>query len=336
MPSTTVRSAPATTDTCDGQLVEADDHDPPLSTCFDWSDFYNVSSGTLEHVTGSDIWSCFIKGAICLPKPCEIDIVSGDNTCEALAAKYSTDDSPVSLIQFLAWNPYLHGTCEDVYLVQRVCKGPPGGRFKPSGVIAAPTGPGDYFTTVQLHRPAFIWDDCTNLWLDYDVCVAPVSTTAISEDGTCGPSHSNTICEGSSFGDCCCTSGYCGIGLDYCSPGNCVSGGCEPNNGATINGTCDPDWGYTTCIAAQSTEIAAMGRNIVGQDNATPGIVTQTLEVPALMESVALALRGTRLVLVLSLETAARSVGTVGALTTTAVLGIVTLALVNHDQEPVC
>ncbi|KAL2819552.1 hypothetical protein BDW59DRAFT_165005 [Aspergillus cavernicola] len=92
-----------------------------------------------------------------------------------------------------------------------------------------------------------IWDNCTNLWLDYDVCVAPVSATTVSEDGTCGPSYGNAICEGSSFGDCCSTSGYCGTGLEYCSPGNCVSGACEPNNGATANGTCGPDWGYTTC-----------------------------------------------------------------------------------------
>ncbi|KAI9035706.1 uncharacterized protein KD926_002987 [Aspergillus affinis] len=35
----------------------------------------------------------------------------------------------------------------------------------------------------------WIWDNCTNLWLDYDVCVAPVSATTVSEDGTCGPSY---------------------------------------------------------------------------------------------------------------------------------------------------
>ncbi|KAG2420417.1 hypothetical protein HFD88_005218 [Aspergillus terreus] len=262
VPSTTVPTAPATADNCDGQLVKADDHDPPLP-CLRLADIYNVSSGTLEHITGSRL--CSFEGAICLPKPCEIDIVYGSNTCEALAAKYSTDDSPVSLIQFMAWNPHLQGTCDRVNTVQRICKGPSGGRFKPSGVIAAPTGPGDYYTTALPAEPTqpgaiescgryykvvsgdTVRDDCTNLWLDYDVCVAPVSKTAISEDGTCGPSYSNTICEGSSFGDCCSTSGYCGTGLEYCSPGNCISGACEPNNGATSNGTCGPDWGYTTC-----------------------------------------------------------------------------------------
>lgn len=42
---------------------------------------------------------------------------------EELAAKYSTDDSPVSLIQFMAWNPHLQGACDRPNLVQRVCKG---------------------------------------------------------------------------------------------------------------------------------------------------------------------------------------------------------------------
>ncbi|KAL2830491.1 hypothetical protein BDW59DRAFT_177835 [Aspergillus cavernicola] len=280
-PSTTVSTAPATTDTCDGQFVKATDDRLP---CLQMSDAYNVSSGTLEHITGSS--SCSFEGAICLPKPCELEITYGHNTCEGLARKFSTDDGPVSLTQFLAWNPYIQGSCDRVNHVQRVCKGPPGGRFKASGVIAAPTGPGEYFTTAIPAQPTQagtiescgryysvvsgdtcnsialrfgitfpdfqdlnpeIRDDCTNLWLDYDVCVAPVSSTTVSEDGTCGPSHDNTVCEGSSFGDCCSTSGYCGTGVDYCSPGNCVSGLCQPNNGATTDGTCGPDAGYKTC-----------------------------------------------------------------------------------------
>ncbi|KAL2821417.1 hypothetical protein BDW59DRAFT_150071 [Aspergillus cavernicola] len=279
-PSTTVPSAPATTDSCYGQLVEPDDSLP----CIRMSDAYNVSTGTLVHITGSPM--CSFESAICLPMPCEIDIIYRNPTCEELAAKYSTDDLPISLTQFLAWNPHIQGSCDFLNHVQRVCRNPPGGRFKPSGVISAPTGAGEYFETATPAEPTQtgttedcgryykvvsgdtcnsialrfgitfvdlqslntqIWDNCTNLWLDYDVCVAPVSEATISEDGTCGPSHGDTICEGSSFGDCCSTSGYCGSGLDYCSPGNCVSGACGANDGATTNGTCGPDWGYTTC-----------------------------------------------------------------------------------------
>lgn len=78
VPSTAVPSAPATTDTCDGQLVKADDHYPPLP-CLYLSDIYNVSSGTLKHITGSN-GGCSFEGAICLPKPCEIDIIYGSDT----------------------------------------------------------------------------------------------------------------------------------------------------------------------------------------------------------------------------------------------------------------
>ncbi|KAL4902739.1 hypothetical protein BDW74DRAFT_169329 [Aspergillus multicolor] len=255
-PTVATSTRPSTT----GQFVKATDDRLP---CLRMADAYNVSSATLEHITGST--SCSFEGAICLPKPCELEVIYGHSTCEGLATKFSADDAPVSLTQFLAWNPHLQGSCDRVNHVQRVCKGPPGGRFKASGVIAAPTGPGEYFTTAIPAQPTqvgtiescgryysvvsgdTIRDDCTNLWLDYDVCVAPVSKTAVSEDGTCGPSHDNTVCEGSSFGECCSTSGYCGTGVGYCSPGNCVSGACEPNNGATTDGTCGPDASYKTC-----------------------------------------------------------------------------------------
>jgi hypothetical protein len=39
--------------------------------------------------------------------------------------------------------------------------------------------------------------NCTNLWLSYDVCVAPVTPPTVSTDGTCGP---GVTCVGSSFG----------------------------------------------------------------------------------------------------------------------------------------
>ena len=62
----------------------------------------------------------------------------------------------------------------------------------------------------------------------------------------------------------------------------------------------------TQPVAAQSTGTVARARNFVGRDYATPGSVIQIWEARALMESVAPALRGTRLVLEPSLETAAR------------------------------
>ncbi|KAB8260731.1 hypothetical protein BDV32DRAFT_158653 [Aspergillus pseudonomiae] len=185
---------------------------------------------------------------------------------EELAARYSTDEVPISEMQFLSWNPNILGACSWVHSSQRVCKGPPGGFFKASGVIYTPTTAGSYYTTAipaEPTRPGTIpdcgryykvvagdelWNNCTNLWLNYDVCVAPVTKTMISEDGTCGPSHGNTACEGSSFGKCCSIGGYCGNTPEYCSPGNCVSGACDAGGDtATQDGTCGPEWKYATC-----------------------------------------------------------------------------------------
>ncbi|KAI5801918.1 hypothetical protein FPQ18DRAFT_300071 [Pyronema domesticum] len=70
-----------------------------------------------------------------------------------------------------------------------------------------------------------------------------------SLDGTCGAEHDETIC-GSNVGEnaCCSTSGYCGIGSEYCGTGNCQSGSCEntvieepryaPPGSITYDGTC--------------------------------------------------------------------------------------------------
>ncbi|KAJ1704780.1 hypothetical protein NYO67_13065, partial [Aspergillus flavus] len=90
---------------------------------------------------------CRFDSPLCLPKPCEIDTVWGKTTCEELAARYSTEELPISETQFLSWNPNILGACSWVHNSQRVCKGPPGGFFKASGVIYAPTTAGSYYTT---------------------------------------------------------------------------------------------------------------------------------------------------------------------------------------------
>ncbi|KAJ5376488.1 carbohydrate-binding module family 18 protein [Penicillium cosmopolitanum] len=98
-----------------------------------------------------------------------------------------------------------------------------------------------------------LWDNCTNLWLDNSVCVAPVTKSSTSTDGKCGPSNGNTLCPGVDSWiilliaySCCSISGYCGTTSDYCSAGNCVSGACQ-STVATTNGTCGSAWGDTTC-----------------------------------------------------------------------------------------
>jgi LysM domain len=91
-------------------------------------------------------------------------------------------------------------------------------------------------------------EGCTNLWLDYAYCVAPISPPPVSTDGTCGPNYGMTTCVGSAFGSCCSNSGYCGDGSTYCGAGNCCSGACTaPDPGITQDGTCGPDHNNWLC-----------------------------------------------------------------------------------------
>ncbi|KAL4861681.1 hypothetical protein BDV12DRAFT_203762 [Aspergillus spectabilis] len=99
---------------CAGQLLEPSED---LLSCFAWAAAYNVSSGTLEHITGS--LSCLFDTPICVPLACEIDYFFGYFTCEELVAQYSNDDIAVSVTQFLAWNPHLQGDCNQVVHAQR-------------------------------------------------------------------------------------------------------------------------------------------------------------------------------------------------------------------------
>ncbi|KAI7568118.1 putative ferulic acid esterase, partial [Hortaea werneckii] len=57
----------------------------------------------------------------------------------------------------------------------------------------------------------------------------PVSTGAVSEDGTCGPENDGQTCEGSGFGDCCSEYGFCGSTDFYCDTG-CLVGYGKCNN----------------------------------------------------------------------------------------------------------
>ncbi|EGC42372.1 conserved hypothetical protein [Histoplasma capsulatum var. duboisii H88] len=80
------------------------------------------------------------------------------------------------------------------------------------------------------------------------------ATMAISVDGKCSL---NVSCTGSSFGDCCSTSGYCGTGSDWCVESflgytNCYSGSCDTSlGGVSTDGTCGPNYrGNMTCVGS--------------------------------------------------------------------------------------
>ncbi|KAJ5768992.1 hypothetical protein N7520_003551 [Penicillium odoratum] len=92
------------------------------------------------------------------------------------------------------------------------------------------------FSQLQKYN-TYLKSTCGNLWLNYDICVAPVTPKTVSTDGTC-PAGVTYV--RSAFSDCYSPFGYYGTGSDYC-----VS---TTNGTATSDGTCGPDYGGTTCI----------------------------------------------------------------------------------------
>ncbi|KAJ6133732.1 hypothetical protein N7523_000054 [Penicillium sp. IBT 18751x] len=155
----------------------------------------------------------------------------------SLAELASNSTNNVSESQFLAWNSNIQGSCGGVANGQRVCMEAPGGTWTaPSVTITAPTGTDLYYTTATPAYPTqngttescgkyyqvvsgddcatvnvrfglnitqlrslntYLDDNCSNLWLDYDICVAPVSTPTVSSDGSCGV---GVTCAESEFG----------------------------------------------------------------------------------------------------------------------------------------
>lgn len=99
---------------------------------------------------------------------------------------------------------------------------------------------------------------CSNLWLSYDVCVAPVTPARPSPDGTC---PRGVTCAGTVFGECCSPFGFCGSGPEYC-------GGGTP---ATEDGTCGPDYGGTVCAAPFGICCSIYGYFGSGGDICGPG-----------------------------------------------------------------
>ncbi|KAJ6103890.1 hypothetical protein N7486_004112 [Penicillium sp. IBT 16267x] len=95
------------------------------------------------------------------------------------------------------------------------------------------------FSQLQEYN-TYLNSTCGNLWLNYDICVAPVTPQTVStddycvtttngtatSDGTCGPDYGGRTCI-PQFGNCCSIYGYCGNGTTYCGAGNCYSGSCD-------------------------------------------------------------------------------------------------------------
>ncbi|ROW14910.1 hypothetical protein VPNG_03306 [Cytospora leucostoma] len=196
---------------------------------------YNVFTGDARVATGN--YNCVFNSTICLPLPCGTDTVWDEPSCADLAQRYSNTTYNITETQFLSWNSNIQGTCDGIAPGQKVCTEAPGGTFpSPTTSIYAQTGT-TYYTTATPAYPTqsgsihdcgsyylvvsgddcytvdvqfgitfaqlqeyntFLDANCTNLWLNYDVCVGEVTPPTVSTDGTCGV---GVTCEDSGFGD---------------------------------------------------------------------------------------------------------------------------------------
>ncbi|KAF2794926.1 carbohydrate-binding module family 18 protein [Melanomma pulvis-pyrius CBS 109.77] len=90
-----------------------------------------------------------------------------------------------------------------------------------------------------------------------DCTGSPTSTT----NGTCGPDWGGLTCDNANFGPCCSIYGFCGEGKDFCGPGQCYSGKCDPDiGGPSITGECGPLFqGNKTCAGTQFGACCSQG-----------------------------------------------------------------------------
>ncbi|KAF5024579.1 hypothetical protein F66182_3342 [Fusarium sp. NRRL 66182] len=74
----------------------------------------------------------------------------------------------------------------------------------------------------------------------FGTCIVGSGVGNMTTDGACGAN--GKVCTGSTYGDCCSSSGYCGKGADYCEAGcQTAFGSCNVGSGAgsmTTDGSC--------------------------------------------------------------------------------------------------
>ncbi|KAJ5853015.1 hypothetical protein N7534_005558 [Penicillium rubens] len=221
--ATTINTA-ASTAVCLGQVVQ-----PIANwlTCDDLSDTYNVSTGDARTATGD--YDCFFDTPACLPLPCPIYTVWGSPSCTSLAELASTPPTTFPSLSIwhgtltfkaaaaewptvsaFVWKPLaVHGlrhqlplqlpqalpsyytTATPAYPTQSGTTESCGKYYQVvSGDVCATVNLGFGLNITQLQSlNTYLDDNCSNLWLDYDVCVAPVSAPTVSSDGSCAVVH---------------------------------------------------------------------------------------------------------------------------------------------------
>ncbi|KAF2753284.1 hypothetical protein EJ05DRAFT_209700 [Pseudovirgaria hyperparasitica] len=91
------------------------------------------------------------------------------------------------------------------------------------------------------------------------------SNLTVSGDGSCGGSSGQT-CEGSTFGDCCSSKGFCGKNESYCTTGCQGDFGQCPTSDTSSDGSCGGPTSIT-CVGSEFGNcFAAVARATVGAD----------------------------------------------------------------------
>lgn len=270
---TPTTSTPAQT-TCAGEMLSIQ---TGQSNCRQLAEEYQVPYGTLRQLSGTA--DCTTSTPLCLPARCDLHMINGGLTCSSAVRQINEKyDTNITQTQFLSWNPYILGVCDNLNDVQQACRGPPGGAYAIPDPIGAPTA-GTYYTTAQPALPTqsgtipdcgryydvverdicqiiamrhgisleqffeyntYLTKDCMNLWAKSSVCVAQVVVPPVSTDGNCGPEFEYATC--GELGTCCSSAGKCGSTEAECAPGSCYSGDCLPGRGSeTQDGRCGPD-----------------------------------------------------------------------------------------------
>ncbi|KAI0419484.1 carbohydrate-binding module family 18 protein [Xylaria grammica] len=218
-------------------------------------DRYQVSTGNARVATGD--YNCQFNTTICLPLPCEIDIVWDLPSCAVLAERYSDSTNAITERQFLAWNPNIQGSCHRIAAGQRVCKGAPGGAFaSPIPTIMAAGAPGTtaYHLTATPAYPTRLGsiedcgryyrvvsgDDCYTIGMQFGITLAQLQEYNTYLDAKCRNLWLGyEICVAKVTTPKVLTDRNCGSGLDY--------RGSYSNGTATLDGACGPHHGGTTC-----------------------------------------------------------------------------------------
>ncbi|KAI5917126.1 hypothetical protein F4810DRAFT_697814 [Camillea tinctor] len=258
---------PIVTPICTGQVVDPESN--PIG-CNRLSDQYNVSTGDLRVATND--FFCEVNQTVCLPPPCPLAVIdSHGKTCDTYAAELSNSTFEVTPAIFFGWNQNIQGSCDDLAIDQRICLGPPSSSWTVKRSGYAPTGTSVYRTTATPARPTqpdplstdglcgpsnnfatcngTSWGDCcstSGLCGDGPEYCGPGNcysgdctgpATGVTTNGLCGPLWGNLTCDNPKFGPCCSIYGHCGESKDYCGPGNCYSGACDPGvGGPSMNG----------------------------------------------------------------------------------------------------